>query len=304
MNHLKKFLSTIDWIDFSLLIISIIALSILVKIIEYAFKQLSKKYPHRRMTVLSWIPLINFSIYFFGFFAAFYLITQPSKEMLLGLLVSGLIALGFAIKDTLTSMVAGVILLIDKPFQVGDRVTFQGFYGDIVSIGLRSVKLLTLDENMVTIPNHRFLNDLVSSSNAGELGMMALVDIHVPPNADLAEIKEMLYQTTRNNAFVNQNGKILIVIQETLNISGVVSIIMRVKCIIKDARTEKAFQTDFMLDINKKFNEQQIKQVTGGVIKLFYTSSPCPCQFSPTHPFEQALATFCQQSPVAHEDFQ
>jgi hypothetical protein len=92
---------------------------------------------------------------------------------------------------------------------------------------------------------------------------MATVDVHVPPYANLDEIKEILIQTTRDNSWVNQQGKIIVVTQENLSIAGIVSVTMRTKCIIKDARTEKAFQTDFIMNINKKFKEHNIKQVTG-----------------------------------------
>jgi len=49
-------------------------------------------------------------------------------------------------------LVAGLLLLFDRPFRVGDRVSFNDVYGEIVSIGLRTVRLQTLDDNLVT-PN-------------------------------------------------------------------------------------------------------------------------------------------------------
>ena len=53
---------------------------------------------------------------------------------------------------------AGVILLVDEPFQVGMN-TYGGYYGEVSEIGLRSVRLVTLDDNLVTIPNSAFLTD-------------------------------------------------------------------------------------------------------------------------------------------------
>ena len=74
-------------------------------------------------------------------------------------------------------------------FQAGDRITFQDHYDNILSIGVRSVKILTLDESVVTIPNTRFLSDSVSLSSANDLGMMIAVDVHVSPEANLYKIK-------------------------------------------------------------------------------------------------------------------
>ena len=95
-----------------------------------------------------------------------------AKEFMLAAGGSIAVALGFALKDIAASLVAGLLLLFDRPFRVGDRVSFADVYGEIVSIGLRTVRLQTLDDNLVTIPNSRFITDVVASGNSGELDMM------------------------------------------------------------------------------------------------------------------------------------
>jgi small-conductance mechanosensitive channel len=142
---------------------------------------------------------------------------------------------------------------------VGDRITFQGHYGDIISIGLRSVKLLTLDESIVTIPNNRFLTNSVSSSSAGDLGMMITIDIHVSPKTDVYLAKKILQEQAEKNQYIDGQKKIIIVCKEILNISGTVSFVMTIKCILKDTRQEKAFQTDFILKVNKEFKKNNIE---------------------------------------------
>ena len=99
-----------------------------------------------------------------------------SAELLLAVGGSVAVAVGFAFKDLLASLMAGIILLFDRPFQVGDRVEFSGQYGEVVEIGLRTVRMETLDDNLVSIPNNRFLSDVVSCANAGALAP----DVRVP----------------------------------------------------------------------------------------------------------------------------
>ncbi len=106
--------------------------------------------------------------------------------MLLALGGGAAVAIGFSLKDLVASLFAGIILLFDRPFQVGDRVTFGNTYGEITSIGLRAVRLQTLDDNLVTIPNSRFIVDPVASGNAGELDMMVVMPFHLALNADIA----------------------------------------------------------------------------------------------------------------------
>lgn len=259
MDRIRTFLSQVALENLILFIAVLILLAIITALVRTVASFIIKTFPTKRMLLLSWVPFLNFVIYIIGFWGAIYIIFQPTEKVYLGIIASSLIAFGFAAKDLLQSFIAGVIVLIDKPFQVGDRITFQDVYGEIVSIGLRSVKLLTLDENIITIPNQRFMNDVVSSSSAGELGMMVTVDIHVAPSADLRQAKSILTKIASQNASVDTGKPIVVVAREILNITGTVSIVLRIKCIIKDARTEKKFQTDFVVDVNNEFKKHGIR---------------------------------------------
>lgn len=258
-EHAHRFIAHIDVMDIGLFILILFVISFVVKGIRYFSEWISKKYPSQRMVVFEWVPVLNFLIYFIGGFGAFYSVFEPSRELIIAFIISGFVAIGFAAKDVLTSIISGVILLIDKPFQVGDRVEFQGHYGEILKIGLRSVKLLTLDESLVTIPNNRFINEVVSSSSAGEIGMMTTVDVYVSPHADLYKVKEVLHKESQKSTYINTKGKIVIVGKEVLGVNGTVSFVMTVKCILKDARLEKAFQTEFLMGVNKEFKIQDVK---------------------------------------------
>ena len=71
------------------------------------------------------------------------------------------------------------MIMADRPFQVGDRVSFGGQYGDVTAIGLRSVRVRTLDDSVVTIPNNLFLTDVTTCGNYGVLHMQLHVDLYI-----------------------------------------------------------------------------------------------------------------------------
>ena len=63
-------------------------------------------------------------------------------------------AISFAAQDTLANLVAGVAIIVDKPYQLGDYIILDtGERGKVMQIGLRSTRLLTRDDVEVTIPN-------------------------------------------------------------------------------------------------------------------------------------------------------
>lgn len=79
-------------------------------------------------------------------------------------LVTGLglagFALGFALKDALSNLISGVMLLLYRPFQVGDKVIVTGFEGKVVAIDLRYTTL-QMDDSQVFIPNSKLFTESV-----------------------------------------------------------------------------------------------------------------------------------------------
>jgi len=76
-------------------------------------------------------------------------------------------ALSLAARDTIEDMIAGLIILIDRPFRVGDRIEIQelGTWGDVTSIGMRTTSIRTRDNRMVIVPNSKIsTNEIVNYS--------------------------------------------------------------------------------------------------------------------------------------------
>ncbi|MEN8224111.1 MAG: mechanosensitive ion channel family protein [Bacteroidota bacterium] len=82
--------------------------------------------------------------------------------LLAGLGIGGL-ALAMAAKDTVANIFGGITIFTDKPFRINDRVKINGFDGTITEIGIRSTRLKTLENRIVTIPNSKFTDGMVEN---------------------------------------------------------------------------------------------------------------------------------------------
>ena len=87
---------------------------------------------------------------------------QNIGALLAGLGIAGL-AVSLAAQDSLKNLFGSVTIVLDRPFQVGERIAFSGYDGVIEEIGLRSTKLRTLTGHLVTIPNSKIVNDPVEN---------------------------------------------------------------------------------------------------------------------------------------------
>lgn len=229
-----------------LLVLSGILLVLLVKGIKRFADSLYEKFPSRRLAISQVVTSLNFFIYIVGGTTLVYAILRPPKELMIAIGGSAAVALGLSLKDLVASVIAGFILLFDRPFQVGDRVSFAGEYGEIKSIGLRAVRMVTLDDNEITIPNNRFMTDVVSSGNSGALEMLVVADFHVAMDADVALARDLLTEVAVTSRYAYLKKSVAVPVSE-VEVAHQLAMRIRVKAYVLDVRFEKAFQTDLYL---------------------------------------------------------
>ena len=128
---------------------TVVAVRLLAKLSD----RLAERMVQRRLVVKQLNTVIGFAAYLVAAIVALTSVFKLSSEAVFALSGTIAVAAGFALKDVASSFMAGLSILITKPFQVGDRISFAGYYGEVREIGLRNVRLVTLDDNLVTIPN-------------------------------------------------------------------------------------------------------------------------------------------------------
>lgn len=163
-----------DWIDtiFSKALQIIVAISVTYTIVK--FVDLLINYWEVRRTKDSadptfdtqLIPIVRKTLKLFVMIVAVLVTCSNLGLNITGLIASlsiGGLAIGLAAQDTLANLFGAVAIFLDKPFRVGDRITFDTFDGFVESIGLRSTRVRNLDGHLITVPNKAMGNATVTN---------------------------------------------------------------------------------------------------------------------------------------------
>jgi len=110
------------------------------------------------------------------------------------------LALSLAGRDVLADVISGAIILIDQPYRIGDRIALPALdsWGDVVDIGMRSTRILTLDNRMVIVPNSQIGKDQIVNYTYADLSYYDQSDVVVAYDNDFGQVGQMLIDSVRS----------------------------------------------------------------------------------------------------------
>jgi small-conductance mechanosensitive channel len=99
---------------------------------------------------------------------------------------------GFAARSTLANFVAGVMIAVNQPVRLGDRVVIGDAEGTVEDVGLTYTRLRTPDNRRVLIPNEELANSRVANMTVVDPVSLAQARVTVPVTADAVRVREVL----------------------------------------------------------------------------------------------------------------
>lgn len=132
--------------------------------------------------------------YFIWFIGILYILTLYSVNitpLIAGAGVVG-IAIALAAQDLFSNFFGGAVIITDQPFKVGDRVLINDVLGDVTHIGPRSTRLLTLDKDVVSIPNTKIATSVVHNYSLPNPQVRIQIPVTVSNSEDITRIKRVL----------------------------------------------------------------------------------------------------------------
>ncbi|WP_434762850.1 mechanosensitive ion channel family protein [Vibrio fortis] len=258
VESIQQFASLIRWsgVFFSVLVVA--ATWLLIKFMNSMVESIGGQFVQYRMMLQKIQSFLQFFIYMTAGLVVFMMSFRINDHILA--LIGGTLAVsvGFALKDLAASFIAGLTVMIDRPFQVGDRVTFEGNYGDIITIGLRSVRMRTLNDDIITIPNNKFLNEVTTSGNYGALDMQVVIPFYVGMDEDITLARDLIQEAASSSRYIHLPKPVTVLVKQTIT-DNYLAIQLTCKAYVVDTAYEKLFETDITLRVMKEFKKHGIK---------------------------------------------
>lgn len=140
------------------------------------------------------IPLLRNMVTLFVFLTGGIMILKHFNYDVMSLMTAlgvGSLAVGLAAKDTLSNMISGFILIIDRNLRPGDRINLGGSIGDVKEIGLRSTQIRTGDGNTLIVPNSELVNTKILNLSYPDREVSCSVSIRVPFSVPFPQVKQI-----------------------------------------------------------------------------------------------------------------
>ncbi|MGA0557898.1 mechanosensitive ion channel family protein [Larkinella sp. VNQ87] len=167
------------------------------------------------------------------------------------------VGIGLGLQTIVNNLVSGIILIFDKPFQIGDFIEIANKKGRVKNIGIRSSRLLTTEGSEVIIPNGDLLSGQVINWTINHKAKRIELTIKADTEHELSELKKLLKEeiTKHPNTVKRQPPEIFV---STITTDAIE---LKARVWINSINKEDQFRSEVLLNIYRRFKEAGIKMM-------------------------------------------
>ena len=211
-----KLLNDLQDISFGRIALIVVGAWLLIAVTRRVIPYLAERGPSQtRLFLLATVPVIRLVVLVAAVLWVLPLVFNITFQNFLVIAGSASVAIGFAFKDYASSLIAGIVALVERPYRAGDWVEIEGDYGEVRRVGLRSIQIQTSADNTVTVPHDRIWTNHISNANDGSRTLMCVADFYLAPGHDGAAIRQALYDVALTSAYLSYAKPILVMLSET-----------------------------------------------------------------------------------------
>ncbi len=192
----------------------------------------------------------------------------------LGINVTGIVAalgivglaMAFAAQDTIENIIAGIFIMVDRPFREGDRIllpkkigSLYSSWGDVTEIGLRTTRVRSTDGVLLTIPNKNLTKDTIANFNhKDDRNLRVRIRLGLVPTwENVTKGEKIVEEIAKNNEDICQEKPKPP--QFVLRDFGDQEVIMEIRYYVPNAPLMRSTKSYYVKEILKQFEEQDVK---------------------------------------------
>jgi len=111
-------------------------------------------------------------------------------------------ALAFGMQDTIANFMAGIMIAVERPFKIGDRIRVGDEWGDVIDIGMRSTRIRTVKNETVTIPNNLIATREVWNFTKENPSVIMTIPIGISYDSNWHKVEEIILKAANRHALI------------------------------------------------------------------------------------------------------
>ena len=237
-------------------------------------KYLNEEYDHRLVLIQRtsyWVILLIF------LYISLNILDMPLST--LSFMIGGLsIGLGFGLKDYLNNFFSGIVIIVERPFKVGDVVEIRNNVGRIADISLRCVRIYTEEKIDIIIPNSVALNECLINWTRTDYVIYTEIPISIVYSSDVAKAEKLMKEVALKAEGVLPDPPPIVLFKSHGPFALNFIILCAIEVHNKLERWEKESSANF--SINKHLRENNIKIAYPQSDIYFNTDKPIDIKLS------------------------
>lgn len=200
---------------------------------------------------------------------------------------AGIVGIGvaYAARDVIGNFLAGVVLMVDKPLKVGDRIQIErigklwGSWGDVVDVGLRTTTVRNTDGVYVSYPNAYLSESVINNFTPSDAPVRFRVRVLVELDTDLDAALATLLEIAAADDTVLADPAPSSVVRSVFNEEGGhmhLGALLELRCFVNQIRVRTRLRSKLLIDIQKAFGERGIRFARPHVTIQGNAPSPSP----------------------------
>jgi small-conductance mechanosensitive channel len=165
-----------------------------------------------------------------------------------------LIGVGLALQTLFQDIISGVFILIDQTVHVGDIIEIDGKVGKVEEIKLRTTRAVTIDNKVLVIPNHLYLENSLYNWTQNGTSTRESIEIGVAYGSDVQLVKKLLLQAARTNEDVLPSPEAVVIFTDF----GDSALNFKLVFTIGDSFKAQFPKSDIRFEIDRLFREHNV----------------------------------------------